>query len=357
MAAMSPSGAAGSLATGMLVLGSATGCLQTLSVAGNSGTAGTTSSSGTSGGIAATASSSGSSSASTGSSSSGGRIECHGALDGTACQLPDGGLAACYGETCQDIDLLTDPHNCGDFGVSCPPPTTCIDGECFEPGAGGITCNDGLTTCGAGQICIPFLGCEWTSCQPSLEDQRCQLDAEICTPGWCATDGFCCHDSCFNPFGDDPLNCGDCDVACTDGGICVQGQCEIPDPSCGPKNNDHLCLTSSGGPGSCCRSACVDSQSDPLNCGFCGIICPLGASCLDGYCVNDAGGRTGCDGPAGPFCPPGSGCTWELFVSECYSSSCAPSSDGIVCLLDGGGLAPCCGGKCTPEIGDGGCRD
>ncbi len=320
-----------------------------------SGASGTGTGGSSSGDSSSGASSSGGSSSGSSTSSGGPAPSCRGMPDGPPCSLPDGGLGNCYGETCQVIDFSSDPQNCGRYGLRCPPPAVCTDYLCFEPGAGAITCMDGKTQCQAGQVCVPFEGCVWQGCDPGLEDQICVLDPMVCTPDSCATQGVCCQSSCLNTFDTDPFNCGDCGVTCQDGGICVEGQCRIPDPSCGPNNNNALCVTSTGVAGACCFSECVDNNTDVLDCGGCGTACPIGASCEDGFCVGDGGGHAGC-GTFGPsVCPAGTSCSWELFISPCFPTSCAPGSNGITCVLDGGMQGACCGGVCGGWSEDAGC--
>ncbi|KAK1753784.1 hypothetical protein QBC47DRAFT_404126 [Echria macrotheca] len=53
----------------------------------------------------------------------------------------------------------------------------------------------------------------------------------------------------------DPLNCGGCGSVC-DYGLCTNGQCSCP--------------------GTMCGSQCIDTQSDPQNCGTCGNVCASG---------------------------------------------------------------------------------
>ncbi|KAL2926601.1 Stigma-specific STIG1-like protein 4 [Bienertia sinuspersici] len=36
----------------------------------------------------------------------------------------------------------------------------------------------------------------------------------------------------------------------------------------------------------CCSDRCIDINSDPLNCGFCGIRCPFTWRCCSGLCIN-----------------------------------------------------------------------
>lgn len=69
----------------------------------------------------------------------------------------------------------------------------------------------------------------------------------------------------------DPKNCGTCGNVCPDGVACQGGQCACPEGS-------HFCQQSQGNPASCTSVA-----SDPKNCGYCGNVCP-GTPCVHGAC-------------------------------------------------------------------------
>jgi hypothetical protein len=81
----------------------------------------------------------------------------------------------------------------------------------------------------------------------------------------------------------DPDNCGGCGVECNEAGgeSCVDGTCFL---DCGDLTN--------------CDGECVDIEDDPENCGGCGIECDVGAgeACLEGTCVTDCGDLTNCGG-------------------------------------------------------------
>ena len=88
-----------------------------------------------------------------------------------------------------------------------------------------------------------------------------------------------CGGSCVDTQ-TDPLNCGGCGIACDGGKFCNTGACSA---TCGA-------LTT-------CGASCVDTQTDPGNCGGCGNACPSGQVCglggpdvcgsLSGACIND----------------------------------------------------------------------
>jgi hypothetical protein len=69
----------------------------------------------------------------------------------------------------------------------------------------------------------------------------------------------------------DTLNCGACGVVCPGSQSCVAGTCRA---LCGP------------GQTACGPSmTCVDLQSNAANCGACGVLCPPGQSCGNGTCL------------------------------------------------------------------------
>jgi hypothetical protein len=79
----------------------------------------------------------------------------------------------------------------------------------------------------------------------------------------------------------DPLNCGACGTVCPSGQFCSQGTCQA---------------TSGCAPLTLCGTACVDTQTDAKNCGTCGTVCPSGAKCVAGACQQCDSATTDCDG-------------------------------------------------------------
>jgi hypothetical protein len=131
---------------------------------------------------------------------------------------------------CSDLTFCDQSDICCDVGFH----------GCSGPA--GKTCCAGQETCCGGTCCSPDIEfcCGQTCC--STEDQIC-LNRKCCR-------------KCVPPFVNDPQTC-----LC----ICPSGTTE-----CG--NN---CCTAAQ---SCCNGECVDTNTDPNNCGSCGNICPAAAS-------------------------------------------------------------------------------
>ena len=85
----------------------------------------------------------------------------------------------------------------------------------------------------------------------------------------CSAPTESCGGACVDTLSD-PDNCGECGRACAASEVCDAGECAA---SC------------SGGRSECTRS-CVDLQTDALHCGDCTEQCEPGGSCVAADCID-----------------------------------------------------------------------
>ncbi|CAN5464265.1 hypothetical protein BH09MYX1_BH09MYX1_54810 [soil metagenome] len=97
----------------------------------------------------------------------------------------------------------------------------------------------------------------------------------------CGSAATQCGSRCVNTQSD-PANCGDCGVGCEPTEVCTKGTCAV------------ACF----GGATACGSSCVDVRYDPANCGFCGNSCKFGIGCLEGHCANGCGSKEAVCGAA-----------------------------------------------------------
>jgi hypothetical protein len=193
-----------------------------------------------------------------------------------------------------EVDLNSDPDNCGSCGNVCALPGTvgtceagvCVQGPCSpgfddcdgDPANGCETSIAGdPDNCGACGV-----ACSFSNADPLCVSGACQMGA--CRPGWGDCDGDPAN-GCETNIAGDPNNCGTCGVACSFTNadpLCVGGACQMGACQTGWGDCD-------GDPANGCE---VDLTTDPNHCGGCGNLCNLpnassvcaGATCQVGQC-------------------------------------------------------------------------
>ncbi len=253
-----------------------------------------------------------------------------------------------------EINLSTDPNNCGACGNRCADGVICVDGKCgLEPGQ--MICNDQVIDVRSDNF---NCGSCWNYCEPPLDAPELPPNMEYgCVNGQCGQprcydDGFgtawtdCDNNleknGCevyvgqYNGGGEfDPNNCGTCGKKCTGDQFCavVSGAgsascvCENPQHTrCGSIETYNL--------------GCYDLLNDIENCGTCFSKCTAyrantTAACRKGLCeVECTPGWGDCDGN------PNNGCETNLKVSDGHCGAC-----GNRCDTQAG--QPCVDGQCA----------
>ncbi|HUB06006.1 MAG TPA: hypothetical protein VMB50_03350 [Myxococcales bacterium] len=267
------------------------------------------------------------------------------------CPLADGQIGTCCNGSC--VDTLSDSLNCYGCGRGCRAGASCVTGVGCELDGGtaqGFCAQD--QDCPAGLICVQ----EWCvppSCTETNGGSYCPRDA-----GGSLTVGLCCGD-CID-FSSDPLNCGNCGWACPAGSTCQDYQCQqscsasaacpagyacdngsyCTPVDCSVSADNEACSLGPGTFGRCCGGACVDTNSDTGNCGYCGLACPTGF-CSYGFCY-ESQPPSAC----AMSCAPGTVC----MGSQCIGSICGGNS---TCLARDGAQGLCCDdGSCADLLSD-----
>jgi hypothetical protein len=216
------------------------------------------------------------------------------------------------------ISIIDDPNNCGDCGFACDDGQTCVGGACFG-GGGGLPIE---TPCDpATDVCEAGLACDSPTTRHTCSSTVEGIDNWCCLPPGAACDTEC--DCCGNNF--------------CDGGRC---KCNPEDGNCsgGTCNSSDDC---SGNTPDCCDGTCVDTLSDPNNCGGCGAVC--NGDCEAGTCVPpDRCSNVGvCNTPppaCGTTAPGDLDCSCEVavennrvcinFIESCDGLQACTSTDG-----------------------------
>ena len=127
-----------------------------------------------------------------------------------------------------------------------------------------------------------------------------------------------CGSQCINTK-TNPDNCGTCGNACGKDNLCSDG----------------MCVSECKGGTEVCAGACIDTQNDPANCGTCGIKCAAEELCSGGKCgVGCSGGTVECGskcvdtmvdtkhcGMCDKVCPTGQACAAGVCDTVCSGGS------------------------------------
>jgi hypothetical protein len=165
--------------------------------------------------------------------------------------------------------------------------------------------------------CAASLGIKCAACMGGVERcfRSCSKEADC----HCVT-GTPCRSSNGTPWG--PAQCCAPDQECNAWNVCAP-RCK----SCEERNWLGDCVSKCSAGQTCCDGRCVDTMTDPTNCGSCGDACAPSEPCCLGACCSAIGSGT-TDG--GVCCPPSS------FGPRC----CPPGTTD--CCLGPTGYA-CCG--------------
>ena len=211
-------------------------------------------------------------------SQSGGRGIC----TDSKCQiLCAAGFADCDNDVANgcEVNIATDPNNCGRCAMACSLGALCMDGACTC--CGGDAGLDAGGEPDATLLARDASGAKDSEADGSGCDGGCNLAHAIsgCRDGSCAVlscdAGYvdcdkAASNGCEVDTSTDTNHCGSCGNACAVGASCSAGICQCA-------TSEVVC---DAGPPSC-----VDTMTDSKNCGACGAPCASGISCVAGVCA------------------------------------------------------------------------
>jgi len=168
---------------------------------------------------------------------------CQKYLCGPMCGCPRGSMPCPSGPLGYACVPITEQGNCGDCGVTCQAPLTCV-GDPLDWASYHCGCPPGK--CPSNAPPDPNNNCQCSECS-ALE-----------YPSGCSGTDVCCGTTCVDLMTDDN-NCGICGLKCTNGSTCDQGQCcgEVcsnPSACCPP--GTHCCVDVPGHSWQCCINNC-----------------------------------------------------------------------------------------------------
>jgi hypothetical protein len=208
--------------------------------------------------------------------------------------------------SCDPTQVMSDVHNCGSCGHDCdaftaidPSRTSCVSGFCR------VSCLPGFADCSAAPGCDTNI----------TTADNCGACNNRCPTGLCASDGAgsfrcvstcpataptVCSGSCVDTTSD-PLDCGSCGRACA------------PGPSGIPSCNGGVCAVENGPD---MRQTIVPTDlSQPLD------MTLGGSTCAHSPCASGAALAPGCDPCVDKVCKTFSNCCLTVWTALCVSEA------------------------------------
>ena len=236
----------------------------------------------------------------------------------------------CDGPIDEAFSLSDDEMNCGTCGVSCTGSRdTCCASSCVDTRGNTTHCGACGNTCDPGEVCCNG------ACRSPAECAGCE--------GGCSPTETCCNGVCVD-LATDEDNCGACDDPCSSGQFCCGSTCVAGNDrnncgdACSTCGGDQLCCggsctdrtttqcsscTSGCAGGECCvdesMGMCIDTNTDPMNCGGCGDVCPAGQGCRNGSCCTMCAGSCVNTNTSASHC---GGCNRFCALGCCGGSCC-----------------------------------
>lgn len=259
-------------------------------------------------------------------------VGCGSPIVGAECRQ---GFVECDGRC---VELSSDLEHCGACGMACDVTETCFAGACvgmdFDAGMGDGAVDDGGTDARLdGSLDAPQFEDATTDGDPSDSDVS---DSDV-------SDGDVADsDPSDSDIGDGDI--GDGDVTDGDVGDAVVGDADVGDGGVGDGGDAGDADTDAGTMcpcdlgEQCCDDVCVRPDSDPDNCGGCGVVCAADEVCASGSCSR------ACDPPlelCGGLCVDtmGSdpdncgGCGVSCDTGICIDGTCSAGFPGHVVLV------------------------